>query len=433
MKTIAVLVVMPLTMTLGCGGGDAIRSDAVAEAPPSVDSGVQIAFDAAALDASVLGTALDAALFDTASLDSSILDGPIVDATVGWEDAPSMDADRDASTSPVDGVLAGCNTAALGPPPPLLLSETGCFAPGVPSQPNADFMPYEVNSPLWSDGATKERYLKVPAGATIAVKDCDLAPSSCLPPDRGGSPEDEGHFDLPVGSILIKVFSLQGRRIETRLLMRASDSDWKAYSYQWNEAETEATLGRDGGDRSVGSQTWHYPSEGECRQCHTLAAGRSLGPTTQQLDRTTAAGNQLYLLLARGWLVVRPKVLPSLPDPTLPGPADGRARSYLQTNCSFCHRPGSYISDMDMRHVTSLLDMNVCNVPIQRGVGDPGIPQFRVVPGKPSESALSFRMHDRRAGYTMPRIGSNLVDPTGTMVVDQWISDLPGCPTAPWK
>jgi hypothetical protein len=84
---------------------------------------------------------------------------------------------------------------------------------------------------------------------------------------------------------------------------------------------------------------------------------------------------------------------------------------------------------MDMRYGTSLLAMNVCNVRVQRGSGYSDVPQFRVVPGKPSESALSFRMHDRVAGYTMPRVGSNLVDPTGTAVVDQWISELAGCST----
>jgi uncharacterized repeat protein (TIGR03806 family) len=431
MKTNVILLVMLPTMALGCGGGDPqLQSDATAEAPPTVDSAVQTAFDAATPDTPALDTSVPhAGPLDTARGDSMV-DDVSPEAMVGQDGERPVDADRDGSTPPLDAQLSGCNTATLGPAPPLLLRDTGCFELGLPKQPIADFMPYEVNSPLWSDGATKERYLKVPPGTTIAVKDCDLAPDTCLPVARGGRPEDEGHFDLPVGSILIKVFSLEGRRIETRLLMRVSDSAWKAYSYQWNESETEATLSRDGGDRTVGSQTWHYPSEGECTQCHTLAAGRSLGTATQQLDRTTTAGNQLDLLLARGWLAARPKALPPLPDPRISGPAEGRARSYLQANCSFCHRPGTYISDMDMRYVTKLLDMNVCNVPIQRGLGFPEVPQLRVVPGKPAESALSFRMHDRVAGYTMPRIGSNLVDPTGTMVVDQWLSELTGCPTA---
>lgn len=449
MKTIAILIALVLTAIPGCGGGDGSRSDADAAESAKLDSGVQAVTDTATSGAPELAhSTADTSAFDTVvPLDTSVqlvLDGAAPD-TSDFDDA-SVDAaaDRDgagpmatdgntdpaSSSSAPDAAQSICNTASLAPVPPLRLSDTGCFTPGVPGQPIADFMPYEVNSPLWSDGAAKQRYLKIPEGQTIGVKDCDRAPGACLPVARGGSPEDEGHFDLPVGSILIKVFSLQGRRIETRLLMRASDAVWSTYSYQWNEAETEAILGRDGGDRAIDGQVWHYPSEGECTQCHTLAAGRSLGLSTQQIDRRTAVGNQVDLLLARGWLVGRPKALSPLPDPGLPGPAGGRARSYLQANCSFCHRPGSNTSDMDMRYTTALLEMNVCNVPIQRGAGHAGVPQFRVVPGKPSESALSFRMHDRVAGYNMPRIGSNLVDPTGTAVVDQWIAELTGCSTA---
>jgi uncharacterized repeat protein (TIGR03806 family) len=435
MKTIALLILTTLTMMLGCGGGDDLPTDAASEPPSLMDAGTTApvdavgmdmsridasALDASERDASALDTSeRDAVTVDSPAVDVSASDGPTGDGALGWDGAAAVDA------SPL-----GCNTAALGTHPPLLLSETGCFAPGAPTQPIADFLPYEVNSPLWSDGATKERYLKVPTGSTISVKDCDRAPETCLPVAQGGGTEDEGHFDLPIGTILIKVFILQGQRIETRLLMRVSDTAWAAYSYEWNDAATDATLGLDGGNRTVGAQVWHFPSQGECTQCHTLAAGRSLGPTTQQLDRTTAAGNQLDLLVARGWLTSRPKALAPLPDPKVSGPAEQRARSYLQANCSFCHRPGSYISDMDMRYTATLFDMNVCNVQVQRGLGDPDIPQVRVAPGSPAGSAISFRMHDRTAGYTMPRIGSNLVDPTGTAVVDQWISELTACPAA---
>jgi mono/diheme cytochrome c family protein len=288
-----------------------------------------------------------------------------------------------------------------------------------------------VNSPVWSDGATKERYMSVPAGATITVKDCDQAPSTCLPVGQGGSPEDEGHFDLPVGTILVKVFSLLGQRIETRLLMRVSATSWKGHSYAWNDAATDATLAPDGLDRTVGTQVWHYPSESECMQCHTLSAGRSLGPSTRQLDRMTSTGNQLDQLVARGWLATRPKALSPLPEPNGTGTVEDRARSYLQANCSHCHRPGTWIGDLDMRYVASLFEMHLCNVYTQFTAGDSPVPLLRLAPGKPADSAVSFRMHDRGGGYTMPKLGSNVVDPNGTALVDRWISELPGCPEAP--
>lgn len=84
---------------------------------------------------------------------------------------------------------------------------------------------------------------------------------------------------------------------------------------------------------------------------------------------------------------------------------------------------------MDFRYDTKLLDMNVCNVPIIRGTGDPALPPMRMVPGQPEVSSMSFRMHNR-AGYGMPKIGSNLVDPEGVALLDQWISSITTCPTA---
>ena len=130
-----------------------------------------------------------------------------------------------------------------------------------------------------------------------------------------------------------------------------------------------------------------------------------------------------------GLLSGRPKALAPYPDPRKPGPAADRARAYLQTNCSFCHRPAGPFSDMDMRYVTALYDMNICNVPTVRGVVDPNVPPMRLVPGDPTASAVSVRMHNR-SGYAMPKLGSNLVDPDGVAVVDQWISEITSCQTS---
>jgi uncharacterized repeat protein (TIGR03806 family) len=359
-----------------------------------------------------------------------------IDASLAVDASPSVDAtephDATGEAASESGtVLAiACDPMLLAAAAPPLLSQTGCFEPGVPGQPIAAFFPYEVNSPLWSDGAVKSRFLRVPAGQTIQVKDCDQNPVLCLPIDQGGAPEDEGHFDLPVGSMLIKIFRLQDRLIETRFLIRVSDAQWSRYSYAWNEEATEASLLTDAMDRAVGEQVWHYPSQQECIQCHTGAAGRSLGLTTPQLDRVTAEGNQLDRMVALGLLPARPKAIPPYPDPRKPGPVAQRARAYLQANCSFCHRPAGPFSSMDMRFVTDLPDMNICNVPTVRGVVDANVPAIRLVPGDPSTSAVSVRMHNR-AGYAMPRLGTNLVDPDGAAVVDQWISELSGCQTSP--
>jgi len=315
--------------------------------------------------------------------------------------------------------------------PPATLSATGCVIATDATQALSDFVPYDVNSPLWSDGATKERYLRIPAGSQIAVKDCDIDPASCGNIDTGGTAEDEGHWDLPVGSVLMKNFTVAGKRIETRLLMHATDTTWRGFSYEWNDAGTDATLLPDGKDKDLGTQVWHYPTRSECLQCHTAGAGRSLGPTTRQLDRDFAypAGtmNQIDKFVALGFLSKKPKALGGYPAPSGTAGVELRARSYLQTNCSICHRPGGPLSDVDLRFVTSFKDTALCNQPIERGTGDPKLPQVRLVPGKPDQSSISFRMHDRTI-YKMPRIGSNLVDPEGSALVDDWITALTACP-----
>lgn len=323
----------------------------------------------------------------------------------------------------------------MAPPNPMaqptLLSQTGCVDPADPKKPAAALIPYEVNSPLWSDSAEKHRFVKIPEGAKIHVKNCATEPDTCQPPASGGSGEDEGHWGLPVGTVLMKTFAIDGKLIETRLLIRLNASTWRGYSYEWNETETEATLLTDGKDRLLADQTWHYPSPSECLQCHTKEGGRSLGPTTAQMNREFAypdgAMNQVTKFEALGLFDAAPTMIPAYPDPYGSADLETRARSYMQTNCSICHRAGGALEDVDLRFTVSFKDTNLCNQPIVRGTGDPTLPQTRLVPGDPEASSLSFRMHDTTT-LRMPKIGSSVVDTAGTALIDEWIQSITACP-----
>jgi hypothetical protein len=324
-----------------------------------------------------------------------------------------------------------CIVPATQAEQPALLSQTGCMDPSDPKKPASGLIPYRVNSQLWSDGAAKERYLSLPPGSKIRVKDCDEDPASCERVVDGGSGEEEGHFGMPVGTVLVKVFLLGGKRIETRLLTRFAETTWVGFSYEWNDDETDATLLPDFKDKPVGSQTWHYPSRSQCLECHTKAGGRSLGPTTAQLDRDyeypDGTANQLDRLVALGHLDARPKAIPPYPDPLGDAPLEARARSYLHANCSICHRDGGTVSDVDLRFTTSFADTALCNQSVIKSTGDPLVPQIRLVPGSPEESTISFRMHDT-TDYRMPKIGSSVVDPDGTALIDAWITSIEACP-----
>ena len=325
----------------------------------------------------------------------------------------------------------GCIVPATADAEPMLLSQTGCVDATDPKKAAASLIPYDVSSPLWSDGAAKERYVFLPAGSKIHVKDCTAEPDTCAPIDSGGTGEDEGHWDLPVGAVLMKVFALGGKRVETRLLMHRAETTWQGYSFEWNDDETDATLLPDLKDKPIGTQTWHYPSRSQCLECHTKGGGRSLGLTTAQLNRDYAyadgSANQLDKFEALGLFDATPARIAALPDPKGSADVELRARSYLHANCAICHRPGGPVSDVDLRFTTTFQGTTLCNQAVNMGTGDPTIPQVRLVPGSPADSALSYRMHTT-GSYRMPKIGSTVVDPDGTALIDDCITSITACP-----
>lgn len=337
------------------------------------------------------------------------------------------------------GVATGCAISATDDEQPTQLSKTGCVDMADPTKPAAGLLPYSVRSALWSDGATKERFMRIPDGAKIHVLNCDVETDACRPPGLGGNGEDDGHWDMPVGTVLVKNFSIEGKHIETRLLMRRSTSNltgWKGFSYEWNDEQTEAQLLPDdttGKDKPVGTaqQVWHYPSRSQCMDCHTRYAGRSLGPSTQQLNRDFAyvdgSMNQVAKLTQLGLFDAAPKDMAGYPDPFgSDATVEQRARSYIQSNCAICHRPGGEFSSIDMRYATAFADTKLCDK-VERDVGK--VPDYRLTPGKPAESTMSFRMHTLDM-TRMPKIGSHVVDPEGTQLIDDWITALPtdACP-----
>jgi cytochrome c551/c552 len=188
-----------------------------------------------------------------------------------------------------------------------------------------------------------------------------------------------------------------------------------------------------GKDKPVGTaqQVWHYPSRSQCMDCHTRYAGRSLGPSTQQLNSEFAyadgAMNQIAKLTQLGLFEAAPKDMTGYPDPLASDATlEERARSYIQSNCAICHRPGGEFSSIDMRYATTLADSKLCDK-VERDAGK--VPDYRLTPGKPAESTMSFRMHTLEM-TRMPQIASLVVDLKGTQLVDDWIAALPtdACP-----
>lgn len=301
-----------------------------------------------------------------------------------------------------------------GPDPfPARLSQTGCFEPGDPTEPVAAMYAYDVNSPLWSDGAEKRRWFALPDDTTLAET-------------------EDGGLELPIGAVVVKEFRLDDKPVETRLLVRHTDGNWAGYSYEWRADGSDADLLPADAVADWGSAAWHYPSRGQCLACHTEVAGRTLGLTLAQLDRehTLAWGgsaNQLDELERTGLLARSATPVEALPSPEGDSPLEARARSYLASNCAMCHLPGGTgLGALDLRYTTPFADAGGCGAtPIH---GDLDVADALVVaPGHPESSVLSLRMHALDANR-MPGLGSHVVDPEGTALVDAWIAGLVDCP-----
>lgn len=294
------------------------------------------------------------------------------------------------------------------------LSATGCVDAANPRLPSTAMIPYNVESQLWSDSTTKERYLALPDNTKI-----DLA--------------SDGDFLFPVGSVLLKHFKLGDKYIETRLFARGQ-LGWQGFSYEWRDDQTDATLLADGKEKTIDTILWQYPSPAQCLVCHTQAANFSLGLETLQLNASMnysgISANQLdtlaHIQLFSSVMTTTQKAQKLFPLDHPSATLAQRARSYLHSNCSGCHRPAGVSSvNLDLRFTTTLTAMNACDA--RPMVEDLGIENARLIaPGEPARSLLLARMKVRN-GNQMPTLGTHLVDEAAVQVVSDWIASLSNC------
>jgi mono/diheme cytochrome c family protein len=242
--------------------------------------------------------------------------------------------------------------------------------------------------------------------------------------------------------VLVKNFYLNGKIVETRLLMNRLQTGlnigrWDGFTYEWDEAESHATRVVGGKTTTIEGQSWTYPSEAQCSACHTDAAGDALGPETAQLNglyhypNTSGPANQLAELDRIGMFTSplgHPGVLPRLADPMDESEDIGdRARAYLHSNCAQCHQPGTGIpSAMDLRYSTLLSNTNICDVVPERGNLELGSEARLIAPGDPDNSIILNRM-GRRDFAGMPPMGSDLLDDDGLAMMEDWIESLESC------
>lgn len=323
--------------------------------------------------------------------------------------------------------------------PPATLSATGAFSNLATLTPAAGVLPFDLNSPLWSDNAVKQRWIAVP---------------------NNGAPYDTtetvafnatSEWSYPAGTVLIKHFDLPiddtnptvRKRIETRFSVKTAAGDWYGVTYKWRADGSDADLLNSsatediaittaGGGKRV--QQWYFPSRNDCTACHIPASSQVLGPRTWQLNGTYAypgtstTGNQLQIWSDLGMFdqtlttTQIAGLLKSVSIHDTTAPLETRVRSYIDSNCSSCHRPGGVQANLDFRFTTPLAQQGIVNGPLNNTLGIPGA--HEVVPGSLAQSMMHIRVGSLDPAIQMPPLGKNVVDARALAVIAQWINSL---------
>lgn len=317
---------------------------------------------------------------------------------------------------------------------------------------NRGVVPYDLNTPLFSDYAHKWRTISVPSGTAIRY-------------------DTDGAFLFPVGTIISKTFYYpladraarhvvakssersagevldigRVRLIETRLLIN-TQSGWLALPYVWNERQTDAALELTGELVSLelsdaGARepfTYSVPDANQCSACHgrgeQAIAIEPIGVKSAHLDKafTYARGAENQLAhwrkagLIRGTPAHAPGTTAKFDDTN--ADLNARARAYLEVNCGHCHREDGGASTsgllLDAQEQDSI-KLGVCKIPVATGRGS-GTGSFDIVPGNPEDSILLQRMQSNEPDIAMPEIGRAVVHREGVALIAAWIRSLPG-------
>jgi uncharacterized repeat protein (TIGR03806 family) len=320
--------------------------------------------------------------------------------------------------------------SAAGKMPPLL-SQTGAFEDVRTLKIKPGLIPYDLNVPFWSDGATKHRWISAPSGITV--------PS--------GLGED---WSFPQGTVFVKHFELATnetkpdvkRRLETRLLVRDATGGVYGVTYKWRVDNTDAELLATNLTENiiiktasgVRTQSYYYPSRQDCLVCHTPLASGVLGVKARQLNRDFTYPSRTNANQLRAWNELRIFATKftedfisncgqlAMPSDTTHSVED-RARSYLDANCAHCHRPGGTVASFDARYTTALREQNLIGAPV---LIDEGIDRARAIAPNDIWRSIVYLRMSRLDGTKMPPLAHSELDRQGLALVREWIESLPG-------
>jgi len=265
--------------------------------------------------------------------------------------------------------------------------------------PNKGVVPYDLNTPLFSDYASKYRFVWMPSGTSAQYR-------------------DDGPFNFPVGTVLAKTFAFPvdgspvEKLIETRLLVN-SKSGWTPLLYLWDEKQGDARLALvpdpvpvKWTDASGRRHEFNYviPNVNECHECHdNQKVFLPIGPKARNLNKkyeyAEGRENQLAHRARVGYLQGLPAPEVRLRAAKWDDPGSGsladRAAAYLDNNCAHCHQPGGQAgyTGVDFRLTQAGLGTRgLCKPP--NSAGQVGALRYDLVPGRPKD--IHARAQPRR-------------------------------------
>jgi len=338
----------------------------------------------------------------------------------GDDDAVLPDGGPDAGEGTDSGIDdAGTDAGELdagvdsGPPGPACAEALGLYVDSTCENVGADVLAYSPRFWLWSDATDKERFIRFPEGSVIDTRNRDA-------------------WVFPVGTKIWKTFSLDGRRLETRVMEKLESGsgwfNWQFRTFRWSEDGTTVTEVVDGESNVLG--TGHdIPPQSRCTDCH--AGGGSpdgvLGFGTVQLAHEETETN----LATLADLEFLSEVVTN-DEGAIPG--DGNtvaALGYLHANCGSCHGPNPVTAMRGLSLWIATGAETVAQTTTYRTAvrvasswtapTSPGTPLQRVDPGNPEGSALFLRMGLRAPGQQMPPLATEVVHTEGLEVIEEWI------------
>lgn len=314
------------------------------------------------------------------------------------------------------------------------LSDYNFFVGALKNQnPGYKVIPYSPASTLFTDYASKKRFIWMPKGTKATYV------------------ADNKALSFPIGTVLIKTFyytTIQPgnttKIIETRLMILNSEG-WKFYEYIWNDEQTEAFLVSGADFANGSSQTitfrkpnneivttdYRIPSDAECFACHKLneqATPIGVKPQNLNVDYLYPKGNknQLLHLLQQGYLQSYPSNIVTTVDyHDTSKPIDLRLRSYVDINCAHCHQNQARCDYRALRFAFSETE-NPANIGICVTAAEEISPTLQklITPSNFEKSVVHYRLNTNDESERMPLLGRTIVHDEGVSLLEEWIMSL---------